>query len=412
MKYLSFLRDNAPWLLAGFLLTFTSSYGQTYFISIFAGEIMGAFDLSHGQWGGIYTAGTTASALAMVWSGTLTDRFRVRSLGTVVMLLLAASCLAMATVPGAFLLVGVVFALRLTGQGMMSHLAIVAMARWFVATRGQALSVASMGFAVAQAVLPLLFVALLARFDWRLLWVFAALSVVATIPVVVLLLRHERTPQSMAESAQVRGMAGRHWTRPEMLRHWLFWLMIPALLGPPAWGTALFFQQVHLTEVKGWRLAEFVALFPLYTAVLIGATFASGWAIDRFGTGRIVPLYMLPFAASFLVLAEVQTIGGAAVGMVLLGLGSGIQATLPGAFWAEYFGTRHIGAIKAAATAIMVLGSALGPGITGALIDLGIDFPRQMNWIGGFFGIAAILGAVGVARARPLLAQRPATAGA
>lgn len=412
MTYLRFLRDNAPWLLAGFLLTFTSSYGQTYFISIFAGEIMGSFGLSHGEWGGIYTAGTTASALAMVWAGALTDRFRVRALGAVVMLLLAASCIAMATVPGAALLVAVIFALRLTGQGMMSHLAVVAMARWFVATRGQALSVASMGFAVAQAVLPLTFVALLGRVDWRMLWVLAALSVLATIPVVALLLRRERTPQSMADAAQVRGMQGRHWTRPEMLRHWLFWLMIPALLGPPAWGTALFFQQVHLTEVKGWALAEFVALFPLFTVVLIGSTFASGWAIDRFGTGRIVPLYMLPFAAAFLVLAEVQTIGGAAVGMVLLGIGSGIQATLPGAFWAEYFGTRHIGAIKAAAAAIMVLGSAIGPGVSGVLIDLGVIFPVQMLWFAGFFALAAVSGALGVARARPLLAPRAVQAGA
>ncbi|MEM1352923.1 MAG: MFS transporter, partial [Pseudomonadota bacterium] len=55
MGYLRFLIDNWVFLLAGFLLTFTSSYGQTYFISIFAGEIKADFGLSDGQWGGIYT---------------------------------------------------------------------------------------------------------------------------------------------------------------------------------------------------------------------------------------------------------------------------------------------------------------------------------------------------------------------
>lgn len=403
MTYLAFLRDNALWLLAGFLLSFTSSYGQTYFISIFAGEIMSDFGLSHGQWGGIYTVGTTASAIAMIWVGGLTDRFRVRNLGTVVMVLLALACLAMAAVPNALALVFVIFALRFTGQGMMSHLAMVAMARWFVATRGKALSISSMGFAVGQSVLPLGFVALLAIYDWRWLWVLAAGFVVIIIPVMAYLLRLERTPQSIAESSLVFGMSGRHWTRGDVMKHWLFWLMVPALLGPPAWGTALFFQQVHLSEVKGWTLAEFVALFPLFTVTMIATTFASGWAIDRFGTGRVVPFYMVPFAAAFVVLSQAQGIGGAAVGMVLFGIGSGMQTTVPGAFWAEYYGSRHIGSIKAVAAAIMVFGSAIGPGVTGIFIDFGVDFPAQMIAIAIYFGFAAICGMIGVARARPAL---------
>ena len=85
MVYLQFIRANWLFLLAGFLLTFTSSYGQTYFISLFAGEIKGEFGLSDGQWGGIYTIGTTLSAITMVWAGVLTDRFRVRRLSFWVM---------------------------------------------------------------------------------------------------------------------------------------------------------------------------------------------------------------------------------------------------------------------------------------------------------------------------------------
>ena len=57
-----FLRENAPYLGAGFILTFASSFGQTFFISVFAGEIQGAYSLSHGEWGGIYALATTASA--------------------------------------------------------------------------------------------------------------------------------------------------------------------------------------------------------------------------------------------------------------------------------------------------------------------------------------------------------------
>lgn len=405
MGYLRFLRANWLFLLAGFLLTFTSSYGQTYFISLFAGEIKGDFGLTDGQWGGIYTVGTTLSALTMIWAGVLTDRFRVRALARGVMFALAAACVAMALNTSALLLIAVIFALRLTGQGMMSQLGSVAMVRWFEASRGKALSLSSMGFAAGQAVLPVVFVALFALVAWRHLWLLAALLVLLTIPLITLLLRQERTPQSMAEEAQIAGMEGRHWTKAEMLRSGLFFLMIPMIVGPAAWGTALFFQQVHLTEVKGWELVAFVALMPIYTVSSVFMTFFSGWAIDRFGVSRIVPFQMLPFALSFAVLAFADTIFMAGVGLVIFGLGQGMQATGTSTFWAEYYGTRHIGAIKSVAAALMVFGSAIGPGVTGLLIDLGITFPEQMLPIALYYLVAAALATLGILRYRPTLGR-------
>ena len=403
MSFLRFVAENRAFLLAGFLLTFTSSYGQTFIISIFAGEIMEAFSLSHGQWGGIYTLGTAASAIVMVWAGGLTDLFRVRVLAPITSVLLALSCLAMAAVTGPWMLVGVIFALRFTGQGMISHIAIVSMARWFVATRGRALSIASMGFAFGQAILPVAFVALMMLMDWRWVWVVAAGLVLASLPFVAMLLRLERTPQSIAADVQAAGMEGRHWTRSEVLRHPLFWMMVPVLLGPPAWSTALFFQQVHLTEVKGWTLAEFVSLMPLFTVTVIAATFVSGWAIDKFGSAWVTVPYMIPFAAGFIVLGATHSLGGAAVGMVMVAVGQGLQSTLPGAFWAEFFGTRYVGSIKATAAAIMVFGSAIGPGVTGVLIDWNIAFETQLYLMAAYFAASGLLAAIGVMRAATTL---------
>ncbi len=188
-----------------------------------------------------------------------------------------------------------------------------------------------------------------------------------------------------------------------MLRHWLFWLMVPRCLGLAAWGTALFFQQVHLAEVKGWTHVEFVALFPLFTAMSIASTFASGWALDKLGTNRLMPFYLLPFILAFLLLAQAESLFAAGIAMMVLGLGVGAGATLPGAFWAEHFGTRNLGGIKAMAAAVMVFGSAIGPGITGWLIDLGIAFPDQMVGIAVYFAIAAALAWIGTRKARGML---------
>ncbi|QQA42767.1 MFS transporter [Pelagovum pacificum] len=403
MPLLKFVRENAAFLLAGVLIAFTSSYGQTYFISIFAGQIREEFSLSHGNWGLIYTVGTTISAMTMVWAGALTDRFRTRQLGLIVMVGLAIASLAMAAVPSAMMLIAVIFLLRLTGQGMMSHLAMVSMARWFVARRGTAMSIASMGFALGQAVLPIAFVALLGIFDWRLLWVGAALLVMLTLPVIISLLRLERTPQSVAESTQSTGMGNRHWTRNEVIRHPLFWMMIPALLGPPAWGTALFFQQVHLVEVKGWELAQWVALMPIFTVMMIGSNFSCGLAIDKLGSPAAISVYMIPFALGSLIIGASGSLTMAGLGLAVFAIGNGMQTTTPGAFWAEFFGTRHLGSIKAVASAIMVFGSAIGPGLTGVLIDYGIDFPQQLFGIAVYFACAGALAVFGVLRARSAL---------
>lgn len=373
-----FLRANAPWLAAGALMAFSSSYGQTYFISVFAGAIRGEFGLSHATWGAIYSAGTLVSAGLMIFAGGMTDRMRVRTLGALILGLLALACLAMAAVPAAWALVPVILSLRFAGQGMSGHIATTAMARWFVATRGRALAVATLGFALGEALLPAAFVAGLTVLPWRALWVTAAGLALVAIPLLYLLLGRERTPQSLPDSAQVPGLQGRHWTRGETLRHPLFWASVPLILGPAAFITALFFQQVHLAEAKGWTHLQFVALFPVYTAVSIAAMVGSGLLIDRIGTPLLMQVFQVPLVAGFVLMGVSDGLVAGGVAMALIAATQGANTTLPTAFWADFFGTRHLGAIRALAAAIMVLGTAIGPVLTGGLIDLGVPFDRQM----------------------------------
>ena len=407
MNSLSFLRENTPWLAAGFLMTFLSSFGQTFFISLFAGEIREGFGLSHGDWGLIYSLGTATSALAMVWVGGLTDRFRARNLGMIILVLLTFSCLFMALNPVWWLLPLVIFLLRFTGQGMLSHIAVVSMARWFVASRGKALSVATLGFASGEALLPLLFVSLMVFVDWHYLWMVTALIACLGIPALRLLLRTERTPQSISAQSSSIGMLSRHWTRLNVMKHWLFWLMVPALLGPSAFNTAFFFHQVHFADVKDISHLQLVAYFPFYTGVSIIAMILSGWALDKVGTPRLIPFMQIPMVIAFGIFAYASDGGAMFAGFLFLGLTSGFNTTLPAAFWAEFYGTRFIGSIKAMAAAIMVLGSAIGPGITGYAIDQGVGIETQYLGVAAYFVMTTILMTIGVLRARPMLSTAP-----
>ena len=399
----SFLVKNAPWLASGAILTLLSSFGQTFFISIFAAEIQTEFALSHGSWGGIYALGTTTSAVVMVWAGGLTDKFRVRTLGPLVLLLLAFACLLMALNPYAWFLPVVIFALRLSGQGMTAHIAVVAMARWFVAARGRALSIAALGYSVGQALLPILFVMLLGLMDWRILWVFAALISLASVPLLIRLLKTERTPQSMANENPSLGMNARFWNRFDAIKHPLLWCMVPSILGTSAFNTAFFFHQVHFAELKDISHVTLVAQFPLYTAVSVAAMLLSGWGLDKIGTPRLIPFFQVPMITAFVVFGMSDGIYTVMLGFVLLGLTAGATATLPSAFWAEFYGTKFIGSIKALAAAVMVLGSAIGPGVTGFLIDYQIGLEIQFYWIATYFALATLVLWVGVRRYAPSL---------
>ncbi|MEL7202592.1 MAG: MFS transporter [Pseudomonadota bacterium] len=400
MGAFSFIRDNLRFLSVGVVLTFNSSFGQTFFISIFAAQIMDAFSLTNGEWGLLYTVGTTASAVAMFWAGALTDHFRARTLAWFVMPGLALTCVAMGANRTVVGLLIVVFFLRLLGQGMIFQLATVSMARWFSARRGLALSLSALGFWIGQAALPVMFASLLIRLDWHVLWYVSAAVIMLSFPLVLWLLAQERTPQSLATETQSTGIGGRHWTRGEVVSSRFFWMLVPLLLGLPAWGTALFFQQVHIAEIKGWPLVEYLALVPIMTVVSVGATLVTGALIDRFGSGRLLQLFPLSWVAGFLILGGANSLSLALIAFIVFGVATGMQASLITAFWAEYFGTRFIGSIKATSASIMVLGSAIGPGVSGGLIDLGYDFTEQMFAISGYFLLAMILVWFSVERAK------------
>ena len=396
----NFIIDNLKWLSAGIMLTFLSSFGQTYFISIFSGEIRNTFNLSHGDWGLIYGFGTFASAVIMIWAGGLTDIMRVRKIGPIVLCALSASCLFMAFNPLVALLPMVIFCLRLTGQGMSTHIAAVAMSRWFVSNRGKALSISNLGFSFGEALIPLFLVSALIYFSWQKIWILAALVTLFSIPILIWLLRQERSPQSIDAEDQSWGMNKLHWTRKKTISHPLFWFMMPAVIGQSAFNTAFFFQQVHFSEIKGWEHLNLVSMFPIYTGVAICMMVLSGILLDKFGTAKLIPYYQLPMIIAFILFAFGETLYSALLGFIFLGITSGANTTLPNAFWAEFYGTKHLGSIKAAAAAAMVLGSAIGPALTGILLDFDISLNFQYVGVSIFFILSSILINIGVSRAQ------------
>ena len=372
-----FLRANARWLAGAFSLTCFSSVGQTFFIALFAGEIRTAHGLSHGGFGLLYMVATLASALTLVALGRIVDVWPTERVATGVILALAAAALLMAAATSVPALLLALYLLRLFGQGMMSHTAMTAMGRWFVAGRGRAVSITTTGHQFGEGLLPIAVASVLPLLpSWRALWVAAAAVLLAVaLPIARRTLAVPRVP-SAADTAETA--RGRQWTRREVLRDAPFWVVVAGVVAPSFIGTSVFFHQVHLGEIKGWSGTVVAGSFAVLSLTTVVVALATGQAIDRIGARRLLPAFLVPLALGCIVLGTREHPMTMPTFMFLLGLSYGMSSSVFGAIWPELYGTRHLGAIRSVVFAAMVFGSAIGPGLTGLLIDRGVGFERQL----------------------------------
>lgn len=378
-------RAPASLVIAAFVMTMSSSFGQTYFIGVFAPSIKGALTLTDGEFGGLYTAANLASALVLLWAGRIADRFRIRWLAVAVLLSLAAMCAAMAAVGSVWMLVPVLFGLRLFGQGAIGHLAITGVGRWYVRRRGRMMSIAVLGFSAGEALLPISAVALIASAGWREAWLLAAGALcVVSVPLVLLFLRREPGHDQEAETADTPVAPQRQWTRAEVIRRPEFFGVVAGIVAPGFIITAIFFHQGTIVETNGWTLAWFAGWVPVYALTTISTALLTGWAVDRVGARRVLPFYLLPMACGVTVLALFPSPYAVPVFMMLSALTTGSAATLLGALWAELFGTRHLGAIRSVAVATQIFVSALAPGLIGILLDVGVGLDVLLLAMAGY----------------------------
>lgn len=365
-------------VVAAFLMTMSSAFGQTNFIAIFLPSLKAELSLSDGGVGALYTMGTLASACLLAWAGKVADLFPIRWLAVAVLAGLAMTCLAMASVPASWLLLPILFGLRFFGQGALGHLAVTGVGRWYVRRRGKMMAIAVLGFAASDAVMPVSAVTLSLAIGWRQTWVAAAgLLCLVSIPLVLALLRGEPRHDVPPPDHDGTEVAKRHWTRAEVLRRPEFFGILSGIVVPSFVMTGIFFQQANLVAEKGWTLAWFAGWFSAYAGVSVCSTLATGLLVDRFDTTRLLPLFLLPMCAGVLVLALSTSPLAVPAFMILAALTAGSSSTLIGTLWAELFGTRHLGAIRSVAFAAQVVASALAPGLLGILLDLGVRLEEQ-----------------------------------
>lgn len=381
MTYRAFVAENWRLLAFGLFVAACSSFGQTFFISLSSAPIREQFALSDGQFGLIYSAATLTSGCLVIWLGRKIDHLDLRVYSAAVGLALAGACLVMAAANSLAMLWLAILLLRLSGQGLMSHIALTSMARYFESGRGKAISIASFGFPIGEAVLPIAAVTMIASLGWRQSW--GAIGVVLAlglVPVMLWLLkghgaRHAGLLDRHAQAAAAQSAAGVDGAaaRVRMLTDWRFYMVLPAELAPAFIVTGLFFHQVHLAATKGWSLAWLASCFVGFAVAQGMAVLPTGWLVDRIGAIRMLPYVLLPLGVGLVLLALFDDPLVAIPYLIAIGVTSGMSATVGTAVWVELYGVLRIGAIRAFTAALGVFSSALSPVTIGWLIDKGVS---------------------------------------
>lgn len=394
MRHTRLLRDSLPLLAFGLLLTFFSSFGQTFLLSLYVPAIEALLGISNTVFGSLYAVATLSSAFTLPWLGGRFDRMPIRAYTLMVLVGLVAALLLLSSARHLVVVVIAFYGLRLFGQGLMSHTAVSAMARYFEANRGKAIGIATLGHPLGEATLPLLVTLLIGGFGWRSTLQFSALSVaIVVLPATLLLLRGARSRLKKFEASSDTDTAGTvHQSIWQLIAERRFWIITPLVFMTGYTNTALFFFQLKLGEARGWTpewVAGSLSAFALASALgMAGA----GPLVDRLSGRQLFPGYMIPYVAGLLVLVFFHQPIAYPIALLLMGLANGSGSTIKNAMLAEIYGIQVIGKVRSVFTTIMVISTALGPISFGVLLDAEFSYGWIFSLVAGVIVLTIVNG--------------------
>ena len=379
-------------ILFGFIFTFFSSFGQSYFLGLFNSSIREALSITHGQFGSIYASATLCSSFLLIWVGKKIDDINIFKFAFFVAILLSFACFFFSQVSSILLLFIAIFLMRFSGQGMMSHTASTTISRYFTRTRGRALSVSWFGLSSAEFILPVLMVYLLSIIDWKNLWLIFSIIILVVLPITsFLLIKNLNSDSREITDENIDEIEIKQWKRIDVIKDYRFYIVCLNMLAMPWIFTGFAVFQSFIQTSKGWGPYIIAQSFMSYSIFSVLTLFVSGFLIDKF-TSRKLLIYMnIPLLISVIVLFYFDTPITAFVFLGLVGISNGFSNILGSSTWAELYGVKHLGSIKALTTAMMVFATAFGTALFGFLIDIGFSVSDIAAVSGAYIFISLML---------------------
>ncbi len=379
-------------IIFGFIFTFFSSFGQSFFLGIFNPSIRNELSITHGQFGSIYASATLLSSFILIWLGKKIDDINIFKFALLVALLLSFSCFFFSKISSITFLFIAILLMRFSGQGMMSHTATTTISRYFTKSRGKALSTGWFGLSTAEFILPVLMIYLLSIINWKIIWIYISILVLIFLPIISFYLIKNLNFDSREETSEKNENFKniKNWTRLEVVKDYRFYIICMNMLAMPWIATGVFVYQSFILSSKGWGPYIIAQSFMVYSITSVITLFVAGFLIDKF-TSRKLLIYMnVPLLLSAGVLFYFKNPVSSFFFLGLIGISNGLANVLGSSTWAEIYGVRHIGSIKALTTALMVFATAFGTALFGFLIDKGLSI-ENISIISGTYIFSSII---------------------
>ena len=277
------IRSNFKIILFGFVFTFFSSVGQSFFIGLFNSNIREELNISHGEFGTLYGIATLCSSLTLIWLGKKIDDLKLVNYSILVVIFLTLAALFFSFINGIIFLAIGIFFLRLSGQGLMAHTASTAVSRFFDQRRGKALSFIWFGMSLGEFLLPVLIVYLLSFIYWRDLWIQISFVILIILPLFSFLTVKKISifsRETGSNNGKNKFLLVKSWTRKEVIFDFKFYTMLPALLAPAFIITGIVINQSFIIESKGWDEYAIAKAFMFYSILTVVTLFLSGLLVD------------------------------------------------------------------------------------------------------------------------------------
>ena len=383
---------NKKVIIFGFIFTFFSSFGQSFFLGLFNAPIRNELGITHGQFGSIYATSTICSSLLLIWVGKKIDDYRLLNYSFFVIILLFVSSLFFSLINSIYLLAIGIFLMRLSGQGLMSHTSTTSISRFFEKSRGKALSTIWLGLSTAEFILPLFVTYFFVVYSWRTVWQGIAILVILFLPLVILnTIKSINLESREEENLNLKKIKIKNWKRREVIKDYRFYIISLNMLAMPWIITGIFVYQSFITDSKIWGAYTVPKAFMVYSSASIITLFSSGFLVDKFTSRKIITIMNIPLLLAMIILFYYQNEIYAYLLFGLIGISNGFGNVLGSSTWAEIYGVKYIGSIKALTTAFMVFATAFGTAVFGILIDNGFTIENIAFICGAYILISLIL---------------------
>ena len=384
------LSINKKVIIFGFIFTFFSSFGQSFFLGLFNAPIRNELGITHGQFGNIYATATIFSSLLLIWVGKKIDEYQIIYYSFFVILLLFFSSLFFSFINSIIFLSIGIFLMRFSGQGLMSHTSTTTISRFFEKSRGKALSTIWFGLSSAEFILPVLVTYLFVIYSWRSVWQGIAIIIIIFLPFVVLnTIKKIKLDSREKDLDPKKNFKIKSWKRREVIKDYRFYIVSLNMLAMPWIATGVFVYQSFISDSKMWNIYTIPKAFMIYSLASIITLFFSGFLVDKFTSRKLIPIMNIPLLISMFVLFYYQHEISAFIFLGLVGISNGLANVLGSSTWAEIYGVKFIGSIKALTTAFMVFSTAFGTAVFGLMIDNGFSI-ENIAFVSGIYIVISL----------------------